>query len=261
MNSLVLRCALLAFGAGFLPCPPVQAKDLPATLDWIRRAELGTPVSGVIREVRVRLGQQVRKDELLLRLDPRGFQARVAAAGAFLEEARLRRAEAQRELDRAGELYERTLLSDHDRQVAEVAAATAEAVYRRAQAALAQARLDLEFSQLRAPFDAVVIGVSGAVGEAVAGGLAVRPLVVVADNRRMQAKTRVTLDQSQGLQPGQMARVAIGSGWLEARIQYLGWEPAGQTPDETLYDLHVIFNVPAGRRLRAGQPVMVRLND
>jgi multidrug efflux system membrane fusion protein len=256
-----MRYVLIIFASLFFPCLPVSAADLSATLDWARRAELGTPVSGVISEILVRPGQQVAKGELLLRLDPRGIQARVARFSASLEEARLRRAEAQREFERASELYERTLLSDHERQVAEIAAAAAEAAYRRADAGLTQARLVLEYSQLRAPFEGVVVRVSGAVGEAVASGLRIRPLVVVADNHRMRAKAQLAPDQSLRLQPGQKAQVGIAGGWVDARIEYLGWEPARQAPEETLYDVYVIFDTPARRRLRAGQPVTVRLDD
>lgn len=261
MNALAARYVLITFGSLLFPGLPVWATDLPATLDWAHRVELGTPVSGVINEILVRPGQQVGKGELLLRLDPRGFQTRVARFSASLEEARLRRAEAQREFERASELYERTLLSDHERQVAEIAAAAAEAAYRRADAGLTQARLELEYSQLRAPFDGVVVGVSGAVGEAVASGLRIRPLVVVAANHRMRAKAQLTPDRPLRLQSGQKARVAIAGGWADARIEYLGWEPARQTPEGTLYDLYVIFDTSAGRRLRAGQPVTVRLDD
>ena len=114
---------------------------------------------------------------------------------------------------------------------------------------------------MRAPFDGVVVQVPGGVGEAVAGGLRIRTLVVVADNLRMRAKTQVGPERLRRLQPGQRAQVALAGGWSEARIEYQGWEPARQTQEETLYDLYVIFDNPAGRRLRAGQPVMVRLND
>ena len=45
------------------------AADLPAVVGWLQRVELGTLVSGVVSEVHVRPGQQVRRGDKLLSLE------------------------------------------------------------------------------------------------------------------------------------------------------------------------------------------------
>ena len=96
-----------------------------ATLQWGQRAELGTLVSGVVAEVPVRAGQSVNKGALLVTLDDRGFRARVQGAQAAVTRTGVRFEEAKREQERAIELYDRTVLSEHERQLAEIALAEA----------------------------------------------------------------------------------------------------------------------------------------
>ncbi len=240
---------------------PLRAEEIAATLDWARRVELGTTLSGRVSAVEVAPGQQVRKGERLLRLDQRGFQARQEEAQAVLEEARKNRTEAQRELDRALELYQRTVLADRDRQVAEIAAARAEAAYQKGVAALVMARLDLEYSEITAPFDGVVISVLTAPGEVVNSRIYSQVLVVVAENQRMLARSRVTGARASALRPGSAVSVALDDHLVEGTIHSVGLEPTGKSSDGPLYETQVLFTVPPGLPLQAGRRVKVNFSD
>ncbi len=254
------RLRWMAAGLLFLLFP-LRAEEITATLDWARRVELGTPLSGVVTAVEVKPGQQVNKGERLLRLDPRGFRARLEAAQAVLEAARRDRAEAQRELDRALELYQRTVLADRDREVAEIAAAHAEAAYQRAAAASIQARLDLGYSEITAPFDGVVIAVLAAPGEVVNSRTHSRALVVVAENQRMLARSRVTGIRASTLQPGDAVSVSFGDRLEGGTIQSVGLEPTAESPEGPLYEIQVMVTAPPGMPLRAGRRVKVRFKE
>lgn len=74
-----------------------------------------------------------------------GFGAGSCAKGAAAELRRLdvARGEAQRDLDRAKELHERTVISATDPEQAKIDFAAAEAAAEAAQAALTRARLEL----------------------------------------------------------------------------------------------------------------------
>ena len=104
---------------------------------------------------------------MLLRLDSRGFQAAVDGAEARLDRARPTLQEARREVERAQELYDLGVLSDHELQLTRIALSQADAEYRLGEAGLTQARLDLEYSALRAPFDGLVLETHVAAGETV----------------------------------------------------------------------------------------------
>jgi multidrug efflux system membrane fusion protein len=235
--------------------------DLEGELAWAGRVELGTPVSGPVTQVRVVPGQTVDEGQVLVELDQRLYQARVEQARAELDRAQQQREEAGRELERARELYDRTVLSIHERTLAEIGAAEADAAYRNAQATLTEARLERDYSRVTAPFAGLVVAVLVVPGEAVANRLHVRPLVVLAVQGRMKAVAEVDAKQAFALFPGQPAQVAVTGEWLEGQVQGVGLEPTRRDPGGPRYLLEVGFAVPPGELLRAGQPAMVRIDD
>jgi multidrug efflux system membrane fusion protein len=139
--------------------------------------ELGLLVSGEVEEVLVGRGQRVEKGQLLLKLEPSLFHARVNEAEARLRAAEAGLRQAERELERARELYERTLLSDYELQEAEVAHLQAKSRRAEAQRRLLAARKDLERSRLRAPFPGQVKRVFAYPGQALQNSQRVQPLL------------------------------------------------------------------------------------
>jgi multidrug efflux system membrane fusion protein len=250
----------LVFAAGVAAVPQlVSAMDLEGRLAWSQRLEMGTLVSGVVSEVAVHTGQTVDADTVLLKLDERGFRADVSRARAVLARSEALADEAVREDERAQELYDRTMLSDHERQVAEIARVEAESALAEAKAKLAQARLELERSRLKAPFAAHVLAVNASPGQAVVSSLQSQPLVVLADSRTMLAEAEIGASQLGGLQAGQPAQVGLGGDWLDGRIRHIGLEPVREAEREVFYPVQVMFEVPQGKLLRAGMPVVLRL--
>jgi multidrug efflux system membrane fusion protein len=242
-----LRAALLWAAAG-----AAGAADLPARLDWGAPVQLSTPASGVIAAVPVVPGQRVTRGTLLVELDSRGFQARVDRARAVLEQARQDRDEALRERERTLELFDRTLLSVHERQLAEVAAAAARAAHARARAELTEAELELEYSRVTAPLDGRVLAVPARVGETVVSRLQARPLVVLAPLDRMQALARIPADDLPALQVGDPVAVTVAGQRHAGRLEGLTLETAG-SGDAPRVRLEVGFAVPADAVLHPGQ--------
>jgi multidrug efflux system membrane fusion protein len=126
--------------------PLAFAVDVPLT----------TPVSGVVKSVSVTAGQSVKKGQVLLALDDTIYQARVTEAEAALSRLKEESAEADRDLKRAKELYDRAVSSTTEFEQAKLRYARADGLYREAQAKLTIARKNLEYSTLRAPFNATV---------------------------------------------------------------------------------------------------------
>jgi multidrug efflux system membrane fusion protein len=114
-------------------------------------------------------GDQVKKGALLLQLESGVARARLAQAEAELAYQKLMLEEAQNELQRNEELYDRTLLSDHDLDVARIAHAAAKSSYSRAKADLTAAGRDLALRRVVAPFDAQVVEVFVRAGETING--------------------------------------------------------------------------------------------
>ena len=248
----LLACVLLA-GVPW----GVSAEDVTATLAWARRVVLSTPVSGNIAEVSVRPGDRVGNGEPLVRLDPRPFQARVQEVKAELARLQPARGEAQRELERARELYERTVLSNHELELARIALAELDAKIVAAQARLIQAELVADYSTVRAPFDGVVVDCSAEVGQTVVSRLRSVPLVTLAEVGRMRVRAEVAGYRLVGLQPGRELRVRVDGSEYAGRVDRLGLEPA--QPGGDRYPIDVVFEVDPEARLRPGTPAVVEL--
>jgi RND family efflux transporter MFP subunit len=140
---------------------------------------LTTPVSGVVEKVFVKPGQRVRKGMLLLRLDKTILQARVDEANAEEARAQAEENDAKRELDRAQELFDRTVSSVTELDAAGLRHARAQAALATASARRVIANKNLNDAELRAPFNGVVSSVPGMPGTVVTAECQPKTLVVM----------------------------------------------------------------------------------
>ena len=176
------------------------------TVNPVTSVQVGSQVSGQIKELFVDFNSPVKQGMLIARIDPETFQYRVRQAEADLEAARsavgraeVARINAERDLKRSKELVARNFVSpaelDRAQSTYDLAAAelkTANAVVQQRNAALASARVDLSRTEIRAPVDGVVIKRTVDVGQTVAASLQAPELFVIArDLRDMQVETSI----------------------------------------------------------------------
>lgn len=123
---------------------------------------------GDLREIRVKEGQKVKAGELMFKLDPAPFQARLDAASADVKLA-------QAELDKVKKLFENKAAAEAEVRASETKLAEAEAREKSAKA-------DLEYTDLKAPFEGVVGRLDRAKSGPVREG---DPLTTLTDNSVM----------------------------------------------------------------------------
>ncbi|BAN34673.1 secretion protein HlyD family protein [Sulfuricella denitrificans skB26] len=234
------------------------AESFPATLQWSQRVELSPRVSGIVREVGVNAGDRVQKGRSLLSLDAAPYLARVAESRATVTSFKEETAEAQRDLVRTQELYDRTVISTTELDQARLRQARAKAQLDGAQARLARERQDLTDSALRAPFDAVVVARLVEPGQNVAVGLQPQPLLVLAKAGEMVARFKVSADRIGSLKTGQAVTVAVGRQDYPATLKNLGLEPV-KDKDGAVYEVDAVFAVK--ELLRAGVAAVVKLPE
>ena len=190
------------------------------TLRALNTVIVGSQLSGQIAELHADFNDTVEAGDLVARIDPRTFEARVqqnradvtvALANIESREAELVRAnatlgQARRELERRQALVERgyisaseldqdvTLVETSEAQVAIAHAAitNAGANLEQRRAALAQAELDLERTNIRSPVSGTVINRQVEVGQTVAASFTAPVLFEIGENlRRMQVEASV----------------------------------------------------------------------
>ncbi len=252
--GLLLGGLLLGSGAA-------SALDLNGTTEWQTRQVLSTTVSGLVSKVNAAVGERVARGTLLVELDLRQVQSDRVSAESRGVAARLAYDEARRELERTLELFDRTLISEHEVKLAEIEAAKAEAAWRAAEARLAEVRLRQEYSRVTAPFDGLVMAVHVQPGEAVVNRFEATPLVTLVDAARMRARAAVDARTLARLKRGDAVQVGVRGVWLEGAIALLGYEPLTRSDNGASYALEAEFAPGPAMELRPGERLVIRLPD
>ena len=141
-------------GVAEVPVRPVQQWDeFSGRIEAVESVELRPRVSGYIEQVNYDEGQEVKKGDVLFTIDARSYRAALARAEASLAGAKARATVAGSEADRARRLSEEQAISVETWEQRRAVAQQAKAELAAAQAALDTARLDLEWTRVRAPID------------------------------------------------------------------------------------------------------------
>ena len=130
-----------------------QWDEFTGRVSAVETVELRPRVSGYVERVAYEEGQEVRKGDLLFLIDQRSYRAAFDRARAELERARSESKLAGSELARAQTLVDARAISGEEFDARNAAATQGNAAVRAAEAALDRARLDLEFTEVRAPID------------------------------------------------------------------------------------------------------------
>jgi membrane fusion protein, multidrug efflux system len=127
------------------------ALSATGTVEPIQRAAVGSQVGGTVTRIAFREGDEVRAGQVLLQLDPRPFRAALEQAQAALARTRAQAENARLEAERTKALFERSMLSQTEWDQKRTSAEALSAQVRSDAASVDKARLDLEYSSIRAP--------------------------------------------------------------------------------------------------------------
>lgn len=202
----------------------VATVEATGTLEAVTTVEVGTQVSGTIKTLAADFNSQVRKGEVIARLDPSLFetqvaqeQATVSRLRAEVDRAGVLAADAKVKLGRARELAEKQLMARSDLDAAESTANAADASVKSAEAQLVQSQASLNQSQvnlshtiIRAPIDGVVIARNVNVGQTVAASMQAPTLFIIAkDLAEMQVNASVDESDIGRIQVRQLVRFRV----------------------------------------------------
>ncbi len=164
-----------------LPPPPVvtvapvvqqeitEWDEFTGRTEAVESVEVRPRVSGHIQEVRFQSGQLVKKGDVLFVIDPRYYKAEFDRRQAEYEQAVVRLGNAQRDATRTAKLLQSRTISSEQADSTESQFQEAKSALLAAQAVLESARLDYEFTQVRAPIDGKVSRALLTVGNYVSG--------------------------------------------------------------------------------------------
>jgi multidrug efflux system membrane fusion protein len=114
---------------------------------------LKSRIDGQIVEVNFQEGKEVKKGDVLFRIDSRGLEASLRQVDATLARDIAQRDQARSQEQRQLELLQKNFVSKEAYAQVRTNAETAEAVVKASQATIESARLNLEYSTIRSPID------------------------------------------------------------------------------------------------------------
>jgi multidrug efflux system membrane fusion protein len=204
--------------------------EFSGRLEAVERVELRPRVAGTVHAVHFREGALVRQGDLLITIDPAPYAAEAERAEAQVAAAQARAANAKTELARAKALLAEQAIAQREFDERSNGLREAEANLRAAQAGLQSARLNLSYTQVRAPVSGRVGKLEITVGNQVAAGpgapilttlMSVSPIYASFDaDEQVIAKALSERSKLERI-PVQMGTIAQEGTPLEGRLQLI----------------------------------------
>jgi multidrug efflux system membrane fusion protein len=140
---------------------PVIQKPMPVELRAIGNVQaystvvVKSLVEGTLTQAYFKEGQEVKKGDLLFTIDPRPFEVQLKQAEANLARDRAQAENARQEADRYQDLLKKEYVSQEQYEQIRATAAAYEGTLLADQAAIEQAKLQLDYCSIRSPIDGV----------------------------------------------------------------------------------------------------------
>jgi len=209
--------------------------EFSGRLEAVERVEVRSRVSGAIQAIHFREGALVKQGDLLVTIDPAPFAAEVDRADAQVVAARARVLFTKNEEERGKQLTETRNMSQRDLDQRTNAYREAEANLRAAQATLQSAKLNLGYTEVRAPVAGRVGKREITVGNLVAAGPDAPALTTLVSVNPIYASFNADEDvvaralksiRADASGPTQVDRIPVqmatsGGAWIEGRLQLI----------------------------------------
>lgn len=196
--------------ASVQPGDITQRVTTSGTLSALTTVTVGSQVSGNIAKLHVDYNAVVTAGQLLAEIEPSTYQARLVQAEADLLSAQATLELKQLNARRLSDLLGQTLVAQADYDEAAATLRQQEAQTRKAEAAVQNARVDLERCKITSPIDGVVLSRAVDVGQTVQANFSAPTLFTLAqDLRQMQITANVSEADVGSVATGQSATFTV----------------------------------------------------
>lgn len=166
--------------------PVIVKNSFPAIISGDQDAEVRSNVSGTLIKKHVDKGDMVKKGDLLFEIDHAPYQADYNMALANVNSAKVGVETAELTAVNKTNLYEKGIISEYEKKLADNQWESAKAQLEQAEAKLEQARINLDYSYVKSPHDGVVGSIPFSVGSLV-GPTTIEALTTVSQIDRVDA--------------------------------------------------------------------------
>jgi HlyD family secretion protein len=240
-------------------------------LAYLEEVNLTSELVAKVREIHVAEGEQVRKGQLLLTLDPQTYRNAIEREQASrrqgvisIERQRLALVLAEKRLARGQQLVAQKMIGQSEfddlrnaRDLARVELRSSEEALRRADAVLGEASEQLLKTDIRAPIAGTIVDLPIKVGETAipsTSSLAGASLMKIADTSAIQAELKVDEADIARIAVGQAVNVyatAFPDTALKGKVQRIALAPTLENQARA-YEVIALIEPPKGLALRSG---------
>jgi len=171
-----------------------------------QRANISSRLMGFIKKLDLKVGHKVEKGDLLFSLDSGDVNSAIAQAQSSYDQARATFVNARQNFKRFERLYKEASISRQQFDTVSLQYKVAKEGLAGARSALSQAKDQLKYVYVKAPFSGVVVNKMAVVGDLAMPG---QPVLVIENLKSLSIQTQVARDLFTSLRSGDEVEVLL----------------------------------------------------
>lgn len=215
----------------------LKAAELDAVVGWADVRQLGVPISGQVNKVISGAGSYVKAGDTILSLSCGIYQAQLSQQQALATGLLPGVETARKEKELADDLFDRTVLSEVEHRNAELLYIKAKSHYESSLASVKQAKLQVNYCDLKADRALLVLNVHVMEGEMYSLESAKPVLVSVASRQSMLATSKQVMPLEKVYSAGSAVTVSVAGKKYAGRIQSVNYLPDNSVTINATFDI------------------------
>lgn len=179
---------------------------VPGSVVPDQQAKIASRLMGYIRNMNAEVGQSVKEGQLLFSIDPTDINSQIRQAQSAVAQARAALADAKADYERFSNLFKQQSVTQQQFDKMKLQYEVAQQNLAAAEAGLEQAKGQMRYADVKAPFDGVVVQKLAVTGDLAAPG---NPVLVLENRQLMSVQVEVSSDLYRLLSLGDRAQVTI----------------------------------------------------
>lgn len=171
-----------------------------------QKAQIASRLMGYIKNLDVKVGQEVKRGDLLFSIDSGDIKSQISQANSAYQQALAALKDANLDYKRFTKLYKEDSVSKQQYDKIKLQYSVAQENLASAKSGLSQAKSQLNYANVKAPFDGVIVQKMAVAGSLAAPG---NPVVVMENLKSLSVQTQVSADLYAVLRNGDTAKVMI----------------------------------------------------
>lgn len=241
-QAQVIAAEVMDVRLGSIPMKAV----VPGTVVPDQRARIASRLMGYIKDLDVQVGQAVERGQALFSIDSSDIRSQIAQAQAAYQQAQAALTDAKLDLDRFQKLFKEDSVSKQQYDKIRLQYSVAQENLAAAKSGLDQAKSQLKYANVTAPFSGVVVEKMAVAGDLAAPG---NPILSIENLNSLSVQTEVSGELFAALRNGDKATVLIDgqAESMEGTIYTLVGAADPRTRTHT-----VKLSLPAGKNINSG---------